>query len=95
VARRRMFLSSDPGSHLLMGHDSFRFVSTSATETKLLTYMFALCLKVDGFATDTTFVAHDLSRSVNECVRNSSFSTPFPLIAFMSTRVNTLFKSLG
>ncbi|KAF8064010.1 Rpa49 subunit specific to nuclear RNA polymerase I [Lyophyllum atratum] len=45
---------------------STTFVSTSATETKLLTYMFALCLKVDGFATDTTVVAHDLSRPVNE-----------------------------
>ncbi|GLB44229.1 putative rpa49 subunit specific to nuclear rna polymerase i [Lyophyllum shimeji] len=45
---------------------SSSYVSTSATQTKLLTYLFALCLKVDNFASDTTVIAHDLSRPVNE-----------------------------
>ncbi|THH13487.1 hypothetical protein EW146_g6740 [Bondarzewia mesenterica] len=38
--------------------------STSQTETNLLTYMFALCLKVDDFATDTQLIASDLKMSV-------------------------------
>jgi len=38
--------------------------STPQTETCLLTYMFALCLRVDGFATDTTLIATDLNMSV-------------------------------
>ncbi|KAG6816191.1 hypothetical protein H0H87_007860 [Tephrocybe sp. NHM501043] len=43
-----------------------RHASTSMTQTKLLTYMFALCLKVDNFATDTTQIAHDLHKSMAE-----------------------------
>ncbi|KAL0952487.1 hypothetical protein HGRIS_006751 [Hohenbuehelia grisea] len=39
-------------------------VSTSTTQTKLMTYMLALCLRVDNWATDTTTVAHDLSMGV-------------------------------
>ncbi|EJF57477.1 RNA polymerase I associated factor, A49-like protein [Dichomitus squalens LYAD-421 SS1] len=34
---------------------------TPQTETMLLTYMFALCLRVDDYATDTETIAHDLS----------------------------------
>ncbi|KAG6374130.1 RNA polymerase I associated factor, A49-like protein [Boletus reticuloceps] len=36
--------------------------STSQTETLLLTHMFALCLRVDDYATDTTLIANDLSQ---------------------------------
>ncbi|KAF8225355.1 Rpa49 subunit specific to nuclear RNA polymerase I [Tricholoma matsutake] len=46
--------------------DSTNHVSTSATETNLLTHVFALCLKVDNFATDTTVLAHDLSMQVSK-----------------------------
>jgi len=45
---------------------STNHVSTSATQTKLLTYLFALCLKVDNFASDTTSIAHDLNKAVTE-----------------------------
>ncbi|KZT03300.1 RNA polymerase I associated factor A49-like protein [Laetiporus sulphureus 93-53] len=34
---------------------------TPQTETMLLTYMFALCLRIDDFATDTDLIASDLS----------------------------------
>lgn len=30
-------------------------------ETMLLTYMFALCLRIDAYATDVDSIAHDLS----------------------------------
>ena len=33
---------------------------TPQTETMLLTHMFALCLRVDDYATDTESIAHDL-----------------------------------
>ncbi|KAF4611652.1 hypothetical protein D9613_003821 [Agrocybe pediades] len=39
---------------------------TSATKTSLLTHAFALCLKVDNYATNTTVIAHDLSMPVAE-----------------------------
>ncbi|KIK92192.1 hypothetical protein PAXRUDRAFT_147843 [Paxillus rubicundulus Ve08.2h10] len=39
--------------------------STSQTETMLLTHMFALALRVDDYATDTTLIASDLSQNVN------------------------------
>ena len=35
-------------------------------ETNLLTHMFALCLRVDEWATDTTILAGDLSMSVTK-----------------------------
>ncbi|KAI9573483.1 Rpa49 subunit specific to nuclear RNA polymerase I [Boletus coccyginus] len=38
--------------------------STSQTETLLLTHMFALCLRIDDYATDTTLIANDLSQKV-------------------------------
>ncbi|KAH9476998.1 DNA-directed RNA polymerase I subunit rpa49 [Psilocybe cubensis] len=45
---------------------STSYHSTSATKTTLLTYTFALCLKVDDFASNTTVIAHDLSMTVTE-----------------------------
>ncbi|KAH7907255.1 Rpa49 subunit specific to nuclear RNA polymerase I [Hygrophoropsis aurantiaca] len=39
---------------------------TSQTETLLLTSLFALCLQVDDFATDTTLIAGDLSQPVTK-----------------------------
>lgn len=33
-------------------------------ETLLLTHMFALCLRIDDYATDTTLIANDLSQKV-------------------------------
>jgi DNA-directed RNA polymerase I subunit RPA49 len=33
---------------------------TSDNETSLLTHLFALCLKVDDYATDTALIATDL-----------------------------------
>ena len=41
----------------------FRVKVTSQTETMLMTYMLALCLRVDDFATDVALVAHDLKMS--------------------------------
>ncbi|KAI0339086.1 RNA polymerase I associated factor, A49-like protein [Trametopsis cervina] len=39
---------------------------TPQSETLLLTYMFALCLRVDDYATDTTLLAKDLSLAVTK-----------------------------
>ncbi|KAI0031466.1 Rpa49 subunit specific to nuclear RNA polymerase I [Vararia minispora EC-137] len=39
---------------------------TGATETLLFTHMFALCLKLDSFATDTALIAKDLRMSVTK-----------------------------
>lgn len=36
---------------------------TPQTQTMLLTHMFALCLRIDDYATDTESVAHDLGMS--------------------------------
>ncbi|PPQ98682.1 hypothetical protein CVT24_003309 [Panaeolus cyanescens] len=46
------------------GQTSFQM--TTATGTNLLTHIFALCLKVDGFATNTKVIAHDLSMPVTQ-----------------------------
>ncbi|EPS98872.1 hypothetical protein FOMPIDRAFT_1148132 [Fomitopsis schrenkii] len=40
--------------------DTSKLKVTSQTETMLMTYMLALCLRVDDFATDTELIAHDL-----------------------------------
>jgi hypothetical protein len=43
---------------------TFVFISaqtTSQTKTTILTHIFALCLRVDDYATDTTLVAADLA----------------------------------
>ncbi|PPQ90265.1 hypothetical protein CVT25_013090 [Psilocybe cyanescens] len=52
---------------------SSSYHSTSATKTSLLTYTFALCLKVDDYASNTTIIAHDLSMTVTEV--NSLFKS--------------------
>lgn len=45
-------------------------------ETMLLTHMFALCLRLDDYATDTTLIAKDLSMSAAKCVDH--LFPPFP-----------------
>ncbi|KAA1474187.1 RNA polymerase I associated factor, A49-like protein [Dentipellis sp. KUC8613] len=40
--------------------------TTSHTDTNLMTHIFALCLKVDDFATDTTLLASDLRMGVTK-----------------------------
>ncbi|KAH8823232.1 RNA polymerase I associated factor, A49-like protein [Flagelloscypha sp. PMI_526] len=40
---------------------STTFQRTTSTDTLLQTYMFALCLRVDRWSTDTSYLAHDLS----------------------------------
>ncbi|THG94133.1 hypothetical protein EW026_g7279 [Hermanssonia centrifuga] len=39
---------------------------TPQTETMMLTYMFALCLRVDDYATDTTLLAMDLAMAATK-----------------------------
>ncbi|TFK37691.1 RNA polymerase I associated factor, A49-like protein [Crucibulum laeve] len=46
--------------------DSTSHQSTSATQTNLLTHIFALCLKVDNYATDTSMMAKDLGMKITE-----------------------------
>ncbi|KAH9921136.1 RNA polymerase I associated factor, A49-like protein [Fomitopsis serialis] len=46
--------------------DTNKIKVTSQTETMLMTYMLALCLRVDDFATDTELVAHDLKMPVSK-----------------------------
>ncbi|KAJ3572194.1 hypothetical protein NP233_g3247 [Leucocoprinus birnbaumii] len=72
--------------------------STSATKTFLLTNLFALCLKVDNFATNTATLSNDLSISKDQYACFAHLSSivsqpPFPFL--MNIRVNQLFKSLG
>lgn len=48
-------------------------ISTAGTELNLLSHVFALCLQVDGFASDTSVLAHDLSmtpRRVNQIFKS-------------------------
>ncbi|KAJ3515004.1 hypothetical protein NLJ89_g2033 [Agrocybe chaxingu] len=45
---------------------SSSYQATSTTKTNLLTHIFALCLKVDNYATNTKVVAHDLSMPITE-----------------------------
>lgn len=77
---------------LLFSFDrGFRARTTSATETMLLTYMFALCLRVDEFASDSIVIASDLSMSVPKFVL-------FFLLHWLTNRgrrVNSLFRTLG
>ena len=40
---------------------------TSDNETSLLTHLFALCLKVDDYATDTTLLSADLKMAPTRC----------------------------
>jgi DNA-directed RNA polymerase I subunit RPA49 len=50
----------------LLRSDFRRAHVTQEMETNLLTHMFALCLRVDEWATDTTILAGDLSMSVTK-----------------------------
>jgi DNA-directed RNA polymerase I subunit RPA49 len=43
-------------------------------ETMLLTHMFALCLRLDDYSTDSTLIAKDLSMSVVKYVSPISSS---------------------
>jgi len=45
-------------------NDAHRAHVTQEMETNLLTHMFALCLRADEWATDTTVLAGDLSMPV-------------------------------
>jgi DNA-directed RNA polymerase I subunit RPA49 len=44
---------------------------TGATETKLLTHLFALCLRLDDYAVDTALLAKDLSMTAPACASPS------------------------
>ena len=44
---------------------------TSQMQTTLLTHMFALCLRVDDYATDSSLVAKDLGMQPSEYVLTS------------------------
>ncbi|KAF9468311.1 RNA polymerase I associated factor, A49-like protein [Collybia nuda] len=70
-----------------VARDSTSHVVTSATETKLLTYAFALCLKVDGYATDTSMLANDLSMSIQQV--NQLFKTLGCKITVITDRERT------
>lgn len=68
---------------------------TQELETSLLTHMFALCLRVDEWATDTTVLATDLSMpvtKVNQLFKSlGEFVDKFPVFC----RSNTSHTLLG
>ncbi|RDB23792.1 DNA-directed RNA polymerase I subunit rpa49 [Hypsizygus marmoreus] len=66
---------------------SSNLAATSATQTKLLTHIFALCLKVDNFATDTGVLAHDLGMTVPKV--NGLFKTLGCKITILGERERT------
>jgi len=41
---------------------------TTLTQTSLLTHIFALCLRVDNYSTDTSLIAADLQMAVRKYV---------------------------
>lgn len=45
---------------------------TTASQCKLLSYMFALCLRIDDYATDTSLVAKDLQMPIAQYVFSHS-----------------------
>jgi len=53
--------------------ESTKLQITSQMETKLLTYMFALCLRVGDYAVDSSTIAKDLSMDVSKT--NTLFKT--------------------
>lgn len=56
-----------PRSYLpLTDPPSNSYQATSTTKTLLLTNLFALCLKVDNFATKVETLSHDLSMSKDQ-----------------------------
>ncbi|KAG6811740.1 hypothetical protein H0H92_006005 [Tricholoma furcatifolium] len=63
---------------------STNHTSTPTTETKLLTFMFALCLKIDNFASDTAQIAHDLNKPVADT--NALFKSLGCKIGLLSDR---------
>lgn len=71
----------------------FSHQATSSTKTSLLTHIFALCLKVDNYAANTTLISQDLSMKTSECVLSWNHLLSFNLLFFC--RVNQLFKLLG
>ncbi|TEB30416.1 Rpa49 subunit specific to nuclear RNA polymerase I [Coprinellus micaceus] len=66
---------------------STTYQSTSSTKTNLLTHIFALCLKLDNFATDTEVLAHDLNMKTSEI--NQLFKTLGCKISKISDRERT------
>jgi DNA-directed RNA polymerase I subunit RPA49 len=50
---------------------------TGATETKLLTHLFALCLRLDDYAVDTAVLAKDLSMTAPACGHFPSVFFPY------------------
>lgn len=54
--------------------------------------MFALCLRVDKYATDHTLLGSDLSLATDKYVATSPSLSSVPIL---SLRMNMLFKSLG
>ncbi|KAF9228125.1 RNA polymerase I associated factor, A49-like protein [Gyrodon lividus] len=63
---------------------------TSQTETMLLTYMFALCLRIDDYATDTTLIASDLSQ------KPSTVNTLFKSLGCKISKLSVIeLKQLG
>jgi len=56
--------STSRGFVYLPSSDAHRAHVTQEMETNLLTHMFALCLRVDEWASDTTILAGDLSMPV-------------------------------
>lgn len=66
---------------------STTYQSTSSTKTNLFTHIFALCLKLDNFATDTEVLAHDLSMKTSEI--NQLFKTLGCKITKLSERERT------
>lgn len=47
---------------------SYSHMLTSGMDTKLLSYMFALCLRVDGYMSNPEVIAKDLSLPTPKCV---------------------------
>ena len=65
------------------GCDAHRAHVTQEMETNLLTHMFALCIRVDEWATDTTIIAGDLSMPIVKV--NQLFKSLGTLVAQFST----------
>jgi DNA-directed RNA polymerase I subunit RPA49 len=78
----------------LHGDIFFRPQITTEKQTTLLAHIFALCLRVDDYATDTTVIAKDLRMQTAKSVP-SFLPSLTPPKYFHMCRVNALFKSLG
>lgn len=62
----------DPLNHPEASLIYIRAKITPQKETLLLTHMFALCLRLDDYATDTTLLASDMSMSITAYVFTAS-----------------------